>query len=394
MMCGVTYSGVNVKNLFRSAARKLAEDFASSEEAFSHLGQRGEYREHALKDFLAHGRLPEAYGVTSGSIVSPSAERSAQTDLLFHDRLRGPSFLAHGNAALFPIESVYGICEVKSTLGKAELVDAFHKIEVFKRMTPSFGRRHATSVGAPVERFGLIFAYRASTSIEALLGNLRELQAATEPRLWPNLVAVLDGDVLVNRRVIDEALFAHQLADGYGAERLYAGADVLFEFYARLNTLLSYIRLDPFDIRLYGRLGANIGGHHVHGHMWGTSHDTVRRYTDAFLLKVIAAWQAERGVRDRPHTYGDVLRYQLGSVPDGMGERALAMPAFLYNPTKVPPTQSVNAFIKKVAGEVFIDSPLLPSHSFYVGEVQIVVPEPAVKADDTELVVGLAPADL
>jgi hypothetical protein len=219
MMWPMAYQGTNVKRLFRSAARKLAEDFTSSAEAFTHQGQRGEYRENALKTFLAQGRLPDAYGVTSGSIVSPSAERSAQTDLLFYDRLRGPSFLANGNASLYPIESVYGICEVKSTLDKAELTDAFNKIVLFKSMTPAFGMRSSTNLTVPVERFGVIFAYRAGTSIDALLDNLHQLQRQTERHLWPNLVAVLNEDVLVNRNGMDELLFAHQLRDGSAAAR-------------------------------------------------------------------------------------------------------------------------------------------------------------------------------
>jgi hypothetical protein len=168
----------------------------------------------------------------------------------------------------------------------------------------------------------------------------------------------------------------------------------LFEFYARLHTLLAHIRLDPFDISLYGRFGSNVGGYHVHGHMWARTDGQVWRYSDDFILKVIAARQSRRRERGRPSTQAQVLQYQYGTVPTGLSERFLAAPAFLYNPTDVPPTTDIASALSEQDGQMRSKSPLIPSESFFVGGEVMIVPWAAVCAEDTEVVEGLMPEDL
>ena len=56
-------------------------------------------------------------------------------DIIIHDALNAP-VLFKGKTAVVPIESVYGIIEVKSSLSKTELLDTLAKIQAFKRLAP------------------------------------------------------------------------------------------------------------------------------------------------------------------------------------------------------------------------------------------------------------------
>ena len=67
------------------------------------------------------------------------------------------------NLQIFPIESVYGIIEVKSSLSKDELLDSLEKIKTLKSLVP----RESIQIKGPIFEtayprpmpFGIVFSY-------------------------------------------------------------------------------------------------------------------------------------------------------------------------------------------------------------------------------------------
>jgi hypothetical protein len=148
--------------------------------AVAHPGDRGDNREEILREFLRQ-RLPSKYGVAKGQIITKDGKHSHSADIIIYDSLTTPPLYSK-RTAIVPIEGVYGIIEVKSTLSKTEFVDAARKIEAFKRLAPRdlglIETRQYVTLHRASRPFGIVFGFSlADNSIESLSGNWTELNA-------------------------------------------------------------------------------------------------------------------------------------------------------------------------------------------------------------------------
>lgn len=171
-----------------------------------HAGDRGENREEILRDFLQK-HLPKRYGVLKGEIITRDGAKSHSADIIIYDAMNAP-VLYSGRTAVLPIESVYGIIEVKSTLSKAELVDALKKIESFKQLAPRqlsiVQTRDSMAALRPSTPFGIVVGYQlADNSLVSLRQNYYEENNRIHfVHYFANLIAVL-GCGLVYPEVVD-----------------------------------------------------------------------------------------------------------------------------------------------------------------------------------------------
>lgn len=145
-----------------------------------HAGDKGENREHILREFLST-HLPKKYGVAKGEIVTKEGQHSHSADIVIYDAVNCP-ILYSERTAIIPIEGVFGVIEVKSSLSKAEFVGAARQIEAFKRMAPRelglIETREYVTVHRPSRPFGIIVGFDlASNSLDSLSRNWQELNA-------------------------------------------------------------------------------------------------------------------------------------------------------------------------------------------------------------------------
>ena len=170
-------------------------------ESRDHKGDRGEQREEALRSFL-RARLPQRFGVVKAAAVATNGEQSPSHDILIYDCLNAPIFDI-GTSSIVPVESVYGVIEVKSRLSKQELVDAADNIVRLRSLprekegrhhfTPS---AHTTFTRAPL--FGMVFAFElGANSLDSLANNVAEL--STDTPFLLSQVAVLGVGVITPR---------------------------------------------------------------------------------------------------------------------------------------------------------------------------------------------------
>lgn len=193
-------------------------------EAIQHRGDRGESRELLLRDFLAK-HLPRRYGVTKGEVVTKSGDQSHSADVIVYDAMNCP-VLYSGATTVLPIEGVYGIIEVKSTMSKAEFVDASKKIASFKRLAPRdlsvIRTREYVTVHRPSRPFGIAFGYSlGDNSLESLSSNFDERHREIhDVNYFVNLLAVLGAGVIHLERVDLPA----------GEKHLLLGTDEVVDF--------------------------------------------------------------------------------------------------------------------------------------------------------------------
>jgi len=86
----------------------------------THPLAKGEIREIFVAELLVHF-LPEHLGVGTGIIINQASKQSKQTDIIIFDKRIFPSFLGKQTIGLYPVESVVGVIEVKSSCNKSGL---------------------------------------------------------------------------------------------------------------------------------------------------------------------------------------------------------------------------------------------------------------------------------
>lgn len=140
-------------------AEDLAALFHQADRRYQRALDRGTPRERAVREVL-QSFLPKKFGIASGHVVSSAPSWSRQSDVIIYNALEAPVFSADDDfqGSVLPVETVFGIIEVKSTLDLKTFNDAATKIAHFKRL--------CCNVPHPSlrDRFGAVFAFRSGTS--------------------------------------------------------------------------------------------------------------------------------------------------------------------------------------------------------------------------------------
>ena len=118
----------------QSIARRLVYDFAEAGRA-GHSSLIGAARETPARVQLERV-LPGNIGVGSGIVIDSFGGKSKQQDIVIYERHLCPVFSINdtAEATYYPIEGVMAVGEVKSSLDKDKLEDAFAKISSVKSL--------------------------------------------------------------------------------------------------------------------------------------------------------------------------------------------------------------------------------------------------------------------
>jgi hypothetical protein len=133
----------DLDRLFEGVLRRLkteAEYFSRLTDHDPELGRLNEtHLVRMLRDYL-----PPKIGIGTGFIVSGGAGRtqSPQCDIVLYDALNNAPLYKSDAWSIYPIEMVYGVIEVKTTLKPSTLKEAFNKCAAIRAMAK-------TSEGAP-----------------------------------------------------------------------------------------------------------------------------------------------------------------------------------------------------------------------------------------------------
>lgn len=256
---------MNIQKIFRGISEKLQADFSISSN-INHNSSKGTYRENALAKFLSSGHLPEKFAIGSGEIVGPAHEVSQQSDLIIYDKLNGIPLVYSENNQVFPVESVYGIIEVKSTLSKSNLIEALNNIKSVKEIAPEENVVYSPlpfihySEVAPLP-FGIVFAYKlASNTLQSLEQNLREWQEKEPTKYWPNIIAILDEGLIYHERGMFEKVFdSKKLGENTRVTSFPWKKDTLLHFYMALLDLCRSMNLTTAKLSTYLEKRQKIG---------------------------------------------------------------------------------------------------------------------------------------
>ena len=110
---------VNLEAIFGAAEKVFSAKLEALRASVHHAGLKGAAVENLVSEFF-RDILPKNIGVGTGVIIDSAGSVSKQIDIILYDAAATPGFLAYGEVAIFPIECVYFVIEVKTSLGPSE----------------------------------------------------------------------------------------------------------------------------------------------------------------------------------------------------------------------------------------------------------------------------------
>lgn len=328
--------------IFRGISTKLLTDFQISSQV-NHQGVKGTYREDSLKKFLLTGRLPDKYGLGSGEIVSPTMDVSKQCDLIIYDKFNSIPLLYDEQVQIYPIDSVYGVIEVKSGLSKQVLIEALENIRSVKSLATQdtmvipLGPFVTQKIIRPIP-FGIIFAYSlAGNSLDSLGDNLREWEKDVDPNCWPNMIVVLEEGVIYHYTGTRKCVANNAITKQSIPIWLHHRKDTLFHFYCTLLDLCRNMYLSPINLESYFDPTSRMGNYIVKKHdritktsLDGTSLDRkAYRLNLEFIHRIVTYCRSQGKLK-----YSEILLKQLGIIPEGLTN--LDSDYYHYDPENLP----------------------------------------------------------
>lgn len=188
-----------IASLLSDAAQLLRNEFEFIRKSNPHSAEKGSEVEDILRTFL-NQHMPQRYRAGSGFVIDNTNEISKQTDVIVYDALSSPLYRASETTQIVPADTVACVIEVKTSLNKNELEDAFKKIASCKRLkkTPlsEMDQRPTGSQFANVGTLGVVFGFDSDLSLDTLASHIKELNHSYSSDLWPDMAVVLDKGVI------------------------------------------------------------------------------------------------------------------------------------------------------------------------------------------------------
>lgn len=122
----LTYYGGLIK------AAKETADYISL--IIEHAPEKGRALEQVIQTMLLK-ILPEKFSLGTGFVITSDKKVSNQIDIVIYDKIQNKPLLLDEGVGIFPIESVYGIIEIKKTLRKKDIKtssELIKKVREFK----------------------------------------------------------------------------------------------------------------------------------------------------------------------------------------------------------------------------------------------------------------------
>lgn len=140
------------KAILKSEIEKFCHEFSNtSREVFYndevgrifHNAEYGKYRERIVKQFLRFV-IPKRLDINSGFVLTSNNEISTECDIIIYDQNSTPLIQDSEKQNFYPVETVVGIGEIKSTLNKTDLKIALNKLARNKSLRKSVNSSNAT----------------------------------------------------------------------------------------------------------------------------------------------------------------------------------------------------------------------------------------------------------
>jgi hypothetical protein len=188
-----------IAGLISKAAKKLRDDFEHIRETISHFGEKGGETEDKVRESL-NGHLPKRFHATKGFVIDTENQMSDHQDVIIYDQQSSPVYKYDGANQIVSADAVAAIIEVKAVLNKSQLEEAFAKIEEVKRLKKrpisDMDQKATESTLTTTGTLGIILGFGSDLSLQKLAEHCVELNEKYETAHRPDIIVVLDGEVI------------------------------------------------------------------------------------------------------------------------------------------------------------------------------------------------------
>ena len=122
-------------DVFKAAFTTLATEvfYDPKEERLRHAGEYGIFREAIVRDFLKF-IVPRSLEISTGFVITTMNDVSTQCDIVVFDPTMTPLYQEGDRQRFYPVESVFCVGEVKSTLSRVKFAEALNKLAKIKAL--------------------------------------------------------------------------------------------------------------------------------------------------------------------------------------------------------------------------------------------------------------------
>ena len=124
----LSMTGNILATYYKGLTRQLRAEVDFINSLFQHSGVKGAGNEAAIRA-LIEKFIPGRFGVGTGVLLDRRGNASLQCDIVVYDRTLYPSLLSMTSTHLFPVDLVYAVIEVKTTLTKQTAGQALANIK-------------------------------------------------------------------------------------------------------------------------------------------------------------------------------------------------------------------------------------------------------------------------
>jgi hypothetical protein len=138
------------KNYFLGVADVLQAKFHGHERSNQHSGDKGELCENFVQEFLKDSLADNFKIFRGGQVINSHGQQSKQLDIVLCGKRTIKIF---GDKGIYPVESVFGVFSITSTLSFSKLKDCMHefhsipKHDYYFSMEKFYGEASTTATG-------------------------------------------------------------------------------------------------------------------------------------------------------------------------------------------------------------------------------------------------------
>lgn len=162
-----------LKKFYKAKVEEIRLRYESICELVEHNGEKGIENELILIDFLKEF-LPKSYSVGRGFIIDSNGNTSNQCDIVIYDNLYNPNIIKLSSNTYFPVESVYCVIEVKTTVRDEDMKKSFEdekkmKGLSFKEEKVTFTRGGALLFSKTEKPNYFLFGYKSDSNDPSII---------------------------------------------------------------------------------------------------------------------------------------------------------------------------------------------------------------------------------
>ncbi len=348
---------------FRYFQEQMLVDYKKSKD-IKHPRDVGDAREEILRKFLRDsGLIPKRYAVSerSARVASTTGHVTKEIDILLYDPFDSISLMNREDVyEVLPVESVYGVIQVKSRLNKAEIKDGLANLASFKTLQRSKQTGVVIRQGGKAERgFGLLFAYDSDLEWGEIIAELEAFAKENPNNVWCNAVFILNKGMFLFGEE-SKASASNVDIEAIKVLQMHGHPDrqgiVLFQFYSILFSLLRETSVQPAAPHPYYRLPLVAGGH-AYEFCLGPfaefatceKHGDYQRKISPEKIEALIKWCSEA----TPVNTVKATHLAMGMPDDDEAYKRQPGMVRIYNPENLPLTE--NLLMDKTNGNVIYD---------------------------------------